>query len=131
MPGVNAAFSPSSTREASRWRWPPPLPLSLSNRSQTSVFKVFHPFDAEIPARYSCNAPTLGSMEMRLSFKTTRRSESAAPALFSPSKASPPVMEPSPITATTLRLEPWMSRATAMPSAAEIDVDAWPTPNVS
>ena len=43
----------------------------------------------------------------------------------------PAVIAPSPITATTLRPLPARAFAIAMPSAAEIDVDEWPTPKVS
>lgn len=41
-------------------------------------------------SRYSFSAPTFGSIAMRLSFRITSRSVFAAPALLSPSKASPP-----------------------------------------
>ena len=51
--------------------------------------------------------------------------------MFSPSYASPDVSAPSPRTATTLKSSPWRSRPAAMPSAAEIDVAAWPAPNAS
>ena len=40
-------------------------------------------------------------------------------------------MAPSPITATTRRDSPLSRAATAMPRAAEIDVEEWPTPKVS
>ncbi len=43
----------------------------------------------------------------------------------------PAVIAPSPITATTLRSSPMRCSATAMPSAAEIEVEEWPTPKVS
>ena len=59
-------------------------------------------------------------------------SASATPAWFIPSKANPAVMAPSPITATTLRsCSPLYFAAIAIPSAAEIEVEEWPTPNVS
>ena len=54
-----------------------------------------------------------------------------APALFSPSNARPPVIEPSPITATTFRRSPRSSAALAMPNAAEIDTEACPPPKAS
>ena len=43
----------------------------------------------------------------------------------------PAVIAPSPITATTLRGFPARALAIAMPSAAEIEVEEWPTPKVS
>ena len=45
------------------------------------------------------------------------------PALFIASKAMPPVIAPSPMTATALRFSPLSLAAWAMPSTAEIDVD--------
>ena len=53
------------------------------------------------------------------------------PALFRASKAMPPVIEPSPMTATTLLLRSKWLRATAKPRAAEIEVVAWPAPKQS
>ena len=76
--------------------------------------------------------PTLRSIAMLLSFRIIRRLLGVAEALFSPSKASPPLMEPSPITATTCRLfSPCFLAATAIPKAAEIEFDACPQVNVS
>ena len=46
------------------------------------------------------------------------------PALFIASKANPPVIEPSPITETTLKSLLLCFRASAIPVAAEIDVEA-------
>ncbi len=68
---------------------------------------------------------------MSLSFSTTSRSAFSEPALLSASKAMPAVMAPSPITATTRRFDPSRWAATAMPSAALIEVLEWPTPKVS
>ena len=76
-------------------------------------------------------APTLGAIDISLSFSTTMRSRSEWPALFSPSYASPHDSAPSPITAATLKSSPRRSRPTAMPSAAEIDVAACPAPKAS
>ena len=54
------------------------------------------------------------------------------PAWFSASKAMPAVIAPSPITATTRRVVAGaLQLAIAMPSAAEIEVEEWPTPKVS
>lgn len=51
--------------------------------------------------------------------------------MFIASYAIPPVIAPSPITAIELRSSPCSSVPTAIPSAAEIDVDEWPAPNLS
>jgi hypothetical protein len=55
----------------------------------------------------------------------------SCPALLMASYARPPVSAPSPMIATTVSSPPIRSRAWAMPSAAEIDVDAWPAPKTS
>ena len=69
---------------------------------------------------------------MPLSFSITSRLALLTPALFSASKASPPVIEPSPMTAICCRWRlPCSFDAMAMPSAAEIDVDEWPVPKAS
>ncbi len=82
--------------------------------------------------RYAFKAPTLGSMAMQLSFNTISRLVSAVPAWFMPSKASPAVMAPSPMTAIWCRSRlPCSTEDAAMPKAAEIDVDEWPTPKAS
>ena len=50
------------------------------------------------------------------------------PAKSNPSKASPPLKEPSPITAIIFSLVfPNKSRALAKPDAKEIEVEVWPT----
>ena len=71
------------------------------------------------------------SMEMWLSLRMTRMSVFMAPALLRPSKAMPPVMAPSPMTATIFSSLPESFAATAMPRAAEMDVDECPTPKES
>ncbi len=69
---------------------------------------------------------------MSLSFRiTSRRISSITPALFSASKAMPPVIAESPITAMLCLDSPRLRAATAMPSAAEIDVDECAVPKVS
>jgi len=73
------------------------------------------------------SAPTFSEIDISLSFRITTRSLFSSPAWFSPSKAMPPVIEPSPITAITLLWRSFRSRATASPSAAEMEVDEWPT----
>ena len=76
--------------------------------------------------------PTLRSIAMSLSFRIMSRLFDVADALFSPSKASPPLMEPSPMMATTWRLaSPFLAAATAIPRAAEIELEACPHVKVS
>ncbi len=58
-------------------------------------------------------------------------SASVTPAWFIASNAIPAVMAPSPITATDLRFSPLYFAAMAIPSAADMEVDEWPTPKVS
>ena len=53
------------------------------------------------------------------------------PALFSASKAMPALMAPSPMIATALRSSPLSLAASAMPSAAEIEVELCAVPKVS
>ncbi len=81
--------------------------------------------------RNSDSAPTFLEMDISLSFSTTMSLRSMAPAWFKPSKARPAVMEPSPMTATTSCFSSARSRAMAMPSAAEMDVEECPTPKWS
>ncbi len=76
-------------------------------------------------------APTLGEMDIPLSFTIRMMSRSEWPALFIPSYERPQVSAPSPTMATTLWSSPRRSRAVAMPSAADIAVPAWPAPNWS
>ena len=76
--------------------------------------------------------PTLRSMAMLLSLRIINRLLSVDEALLSPSKANPPLMEPSPITATTWRFSsPFFLAATAIPKAAEMEFEACPQVKVS
>ncbi len=70
-------------------------------------------------------------MLMSLSFRITSRLQSATPALFSASKAMPAVSAPSPMMATARRSSPLIFAASAMPSAAEIEVLEWAVPKAS
>ena len=81
--------------------------------------------------KYVFSAPTLGLIDISLSFKTTIMGVFKAPALFSASNASPPVIDPSPITETTRKFLPECFRDRAIPVAAEIEVEACPAPNTS
>ena len=76
-------------------------------------------------------APTGGAIDMSLSFSTTIRRESIEPALFRASKAMPALIDPSPMTAITWFFPPLRSRATDMPSPAEIEVELCPAPKGS
>ena len=69
--------------------------------------------------------PTELSMLMLLSFRTMSMLLGVSLVLLRPSKAKPPLMEPSPITATTWRsTSPFFRAATAIPKAAEMELDA-------
>ena len=68
------------------------------------------------------SAPTFFEIDMSLSFRITRKSLSEAPALFKPSKAIPPVIPPSPMTAMALFGDFLSLKASLIPNAAEIDV---------
>ena len=63
------------------------------------------------------------SIDIWLSFKTTIKSWQSCPAWLKPSKASPPVKAPSPITAITFPF--WFDNFLAVnkPRAEEIEVD--------
>ncbi len=78
------------------------------------------------------SAPTFGEIDISLSLRMTSRSAPETPALFIASKAMPPVIAPSPMTATDLR---WLAlqraRPRAMPSAALIEVLECPAPKAS
>ena len=58
-------------------------------------------------------------------------SASATPALFMASNTMPADIAPSPMMDTTCRSSPLCLAASAMPSAAEMEVEEWPTPKVS
>ena len=76
--------------------------------------------------------PTALSMEMPLSLRMTMMLALVMPTLLRASKAWPPVSEPSPMTAMCLRVSlPCMREATAMPRAAEMEVELWPVPKAS
>ena len=82
--------------------------------------------------RKELRAPTLGEIDILLSLSTTTRLLwDRWPAWFSASKAMPAVMPPSPIIAMAQPSLPRCCMARAMPSAAEIEVPAWPAPKWS
>ena len=81
--------------------------------------------------RYCFMPPTERSIDMLLSLRMMSMSLGDEETLFSPSKASPPDMAPSPMTAITWRRLSSRRDATAMPSAAEMLFDACPHVKVS
>ena len=82
-------------------------------------------------ARYFGSAPTLGEIDISLSFRMTSRFTSMSPAQFKASNACPAVIAPSPIMATLRRSLPKSLSAAAMPKAAPMEVEECPTPNAS
>ena len=69
---------------------------------------------------------------MSLSLRMMSRLLGVSLTLLSPSKASPPLIAPSPMTATTcLSVSPRCIVATLMPRAAEMELEAWPQAKVS
>ena len=114
--------------------------ISLTAGSLSSTFADWVLISCNTPrisritwrARCLGNAPTLGEMDISLSFKITSRLTSLmSPALFKASNACPAVIAPSPIMATLRASLPCSLSATAMPNAAPMEVDECPTPNTS
>ena len=81
--------------------------------------------------RYCFMPPTLRSIDMLLSLRIISRSLGEEETLLRPSKASPPLIEPSPMTATTCLFLPSILSATAIPNAALMLFEACPQVNVS
>ena len=103
-----------------------PRPFSISLRTRVSMgsSRAF----CSAPA----TAPTFCEMLMPLSLSTTVMGDSRCPAWFNASYAMPPVMAPSPITATMRRSRRPLTRmASARPTAYEMLVLAWPAPITS
>ena len=83
--------------------------------------------------KYRESAPTFGAIDIPLSLSTTTIGVPSPPAWPIASNATPPVIAPSPITATTL---PWSPRPrwrmpSLIPTAYPTDVEAWPAPMMS
>src|SRR5574344_64346 len=112
-------------------RWMKSRNAPTPRRSQILLLKLLYERLVERFRRCSCIAPRLLSIDWLLSLRMTRRSALLVPALFRPSKASPPVIAPSPIRATTFSLRPCSLAASASPRAADIEVEECPTPNAS
>ena len=94
--------------------------------------KRLYPSDVCKFSRYCFIPPTLRSMAILLSFSIMSRLLGVAEALLRPSNAKPPLIEPSPITATMCLFVSFFRLAlTAIPSAAEMEFDACPHVNVS
>ena len=82
--------------------------------------------------KYLESAPTFGAIDMPLSLSTTTIGVPRPPACPIASKATPPVIAPSPITATTFPSSPFPWRIPSlMPTAYPIDVEACPAPMMS
>ena len=97
----------------------------LNNRRDVLKRSWLYRFEVVRLNRYCFMPPTLRSMAMSLSLSMISRLFAVDEALFNPSKASPPLMDPSPITATTWRsFSPFLSAATAIPNAAEMELEA-------
>ncbi len=96
-----------------------------------SLLNLMNGSPVSILLRYAERAPTFREMDILLSFRTTMRSFPSWPAWLRPSKASPAVIAPSPMTAITLNFSPSRSLASIMPVAAEMEVELWPVPKAS
>ena len=99
--------------------------------SLTLLFNLRYFLLVLIPSKYLATPPTFFEMERSLSFNIIIRLDFNVPALLRASSAIPPVIAPSPITATIFSFVPCKSLATTMPSAAEIEVEACPVPKAS
>lgn len=71
--------------------------------------------------------PWFSAMDIWLSLKTMTKLLPSSPATSRPSRASPPLRDPSPMTATAFSCLPARSRALARPSARLMEVEVWPT----
>ena len=103
-----------------------PIPGSLeSSFCVPRLTRMYHGWMRTV-VRYRGNAPTFLEIDILLSLRITMKFLLKRPALLTASKASPPVKEPSPMTAMVWLLSPLSSLALAMPNAAEMDVLLWP-----
>ena len=75
--------------------------------------------------------PWFSAIDISLSFTTMMMPVPSSEASSSPSKASPPDSEPSPIMAMIFSLVPFTSRAFCRPVARLMDVEVWPTSKLS
>ena len=73
----------------------------------------------------------MGEMHISLSFKMMIRFLLRSPVQFSPSKAIPAEIAPSPMTAMIRKSSSLRQRASAIPAAAEMEVPLCPTSKVS
>ena len=130
MPGVRRVISESSALLAMPMSRSPILGIEVMKDS-TSCFRRMANLPVILRLKKEERAPTFFEMDISLSLSTTTRSFLRWPAWFNPSKARPAVREPSPMTENTLKSSPCRSRAAAMPRAADMEVDEWPTPKAS
>ena len=123
-------MAPASICAANVRAFGPSLPNTPSTFHTLSL-NLLYVLLVVISRRYSFRAPTLASIAMLLSLRITRISDLPIPALFRPSNACPAVIAPSPITATTCLFSPLALAATAIPRAADMEVEECPVPNES
>ena len=97
----------------------------------TLPLKSLYCCPTRILLRYVDMPPTFRSMDILLSFSTTRQPVLISAILFMASYTIPPVKEPSPITAAIFSFVPLILLAHAIPSAAEMDVELCPVLNAS
>ncbi len=83
--------------------------------------------------KYRESAPTFGAIDIPLSFSTTTIGVPRPPAWWIASNATPPVIAPSPMTASTRPASgvPSMRMPSLSPTAYPIEVEAWPAPMMS
>ncbi len=125
MPGDQRFLTLSSTFLAKSTMRLPPTNFDARLMICLTIPRIFTVMgDASMEPKYLLMAPTLGAMDMPLSFTTRMMSRSECPALFMPSYGMPHVSAPSPATATTWNVSPLTSRAAAIPRAADMAVPA-------
>ena len=130
MPGVSSTLVVSMARSTMRMAFCPGV-SKASRKVRTRRRQRCMVPPAILRLSHSDMAPTVWLMDMALSLSTTIMSRRRAPALFSASKAMPPVRLASPMTAITLPGSSLRRMASSTPSAADSEVEAWPAPNTS
>ena len=117
-PGAQKAFTDSLNRGPRRSNAAPMPAGSFVSFSSTPSRASHRPGSSRTRFMYRDNAPTFGEIDMPLSFKMTTIGVPSPPACDTASNATPPVIEPSPMTATTLPSSaPPRSIASLMPTA--------------
>ena len=117
-PGAQKALTDSLKRGPSRSNAAPMPTGSFVSFSSTPSRASHSPGSSRTRFMYRDSAPTLGEIDMPLSFKMTTIGVPRPPAWETASNATPPVIEPSPMTATTLPSSaPPRSMASLIPTA--------------